>query len=197
MKFFCCLILAALAALEPVTAATLYRWKDASGVSRYGYQPPPGVEAIPAEDERRESYPETPDAPSPNCRDLADQHLRLVDQELQRVRAIKAGLGPDYELSPAAKQALIFDLLAHRAAMVTGRPASEFRTPTTDEIARTRTRLQDENMRLRDELKEREAMLDAQQGRLDRTRREADLARHGPHFYGPGYYPWAPYPVRR
>ncbi|MGZ8243268.1 DUF4124 domain-containing protein [Methylomagnum sp.] len=197
MKLVCALILAAFAALEPVTAATLYRWQDASGVSRYGYQPPPGVEAVPADEERRELYPEAEKAPPPHCRDLAEQHLKLVDQELQRVRAMQAGLGPEYEVSPAAKQALIFDLLAHRAALVTGRPASEFRTPTSDEIERAKSRLQGENVKLRNELKQREATLDVQQSRLNRARREAESARHGPHFYGPGYYPWVPVPVRR
>lgn len=197
MKPVLALILAALTALEPATAATLYRWKDASGVSRYGYQPPPGVEAAPAEEERRELYPETEKAPPPNCRDLAEQHLKLVDQELQRVRAMRAGLGPEFELSPAAKQVLIFDLLAHRAALVTGRPAGEFRTPTSDEIERAKSRLQGENLRLQNELKQKEATLDVQQNRLNRVKREADAARHGPNFYGPGYYPWVPVPVRR
>lgn len=197
MKFVHALTLAALTALESATAATLYRWRDASGVSRYGYQPPPGVEAAPAEEQRRELYPETGNAPPPPCRDLAEQHLKLVDQELQRVRAMEAGLGPAYEVSPAAKQALIFDLLAHRAALVTGRPASEFRTPTRDEIERSKSRLQGENARLQNELKQKEAALEAQQNRLNRARREAETARHEPHFYGPGYYPWVPVPVRK
>jgi ribosomal protein L29 len=198
MKCLYALMFALLAALEPAGAATLYRWTDASGVARYGYQPPPGVEAEPAEEERRELY-EAPNAPPVQCRDLADQHVALVDKEIARVRAMKAGLGSEFELTPAAKQELILDLLAHRAALITGRTAAEFRTPTSDELLRASARLQGENMKLRNQVKSQEATIDVQQNRLKQARRELAAERYLLHPWGPGYYSWplAPFPIRR
>jgi hypothetical protein len=198
MKILCALLIACLAMAEPAAAATLYRWKDASGTIRYGYQPPSGVEVEPAEEERRELYGEK--APPVKCRDLAEQHLKLIDRELERVKALRAGLGPEYEITPATRQELILDLLAHRAALITGRTAAEFRTPTRDEIERDKSRLQGENTKLRNELKSQEATLDAQQNRLNQARREVNSVRRLLYPWGPGYYPWpagVPYPIHR
>lgn len=184
MKTTLPLLLALLPLLQPAAAATLYRWTDASGTPRYGYQPPPGVEVAPADEERREVYEKGPEL---KCRDLAEQHLALIDKEIARVRAIETGLGPEFELSPAAQQELVMDLLAHRAALLTGRPASEFRSPSADEVRRERQRLQGENAKLTDELKSQQATLDAQQKRLERARREANRP------WVPGYgYPGLP-----
>jgi hypothetical protein len=198
MKPLWVLFFVLLAALQPAAAATLYRWTDASGTPRYGYQPPPGVEAVPAEAERRDLYE---NAPPVACRDLAEQHLKLIDTEIARIKAMPAGLGPDYEFSPAAKQELILDLLAHRAAVLTGRKAAEFRTPTLEELEQMKSRLQSENAKMRDELSSREAIIDAQKNRLERTRREADYARHMYRPLGPAPYAWppgaVPYPAGR
>lgn len=183
--------------VQPAAAATLYRWTDASGTHRYGYQPPPGVQAVPAEEERREVYGKGPEV---NCRALADRHLALIDREIARVKAMKTGLGPKFELSPAAQQALILDLLAHRSALLTGRPASEFRTPTVDEILRSKSQLQGENARLRNEVQAKEATLDAQQKRLDQARRKLRQPVVPGYYYYPGVpgLPIAPLPpVRR
>jgi hypothetical protein len=160
--------------LQPAAAATLYRWTDASGTPRYGYQPPPDVEAMPAEEERRDLYE---NAPPIACRNLAEQHLKLIDAEIARIKAMPAGLGPAYEFSPAAKQELILDLLAHRSAVLTGRKAAEFRSPTLEELERMKSRLQSENAKMRHELISREATIDAQKSRLERARREVDYAR--------------------
>lgn len=198
MKYCHALLFALFAVLEPAGAATLYRWTDASGVARYGYQPPPGEAAAPAEEERREIY-EAPKAPPVLCRDLADQHVALIDREIARVRAMKAGLGSEFELTPAARQELILDLLAHRAAMITGRTATEFRTPTSDELLRAGARLQGENLKLRNQVKAQEAAIDVQQSRLKQARRELAAERFLPRPWGPGYYAWplAPFPIRR
>jgi hypothetical protein len=190
MKFLCALLIALLAAVEPTASATLYRWTDASGTTRYGYQPPPGVEAEPADEERRELYQDN--GPPVNCRALAEQHLRLIDKEIERVKAMKAGLGPEYEISPAARQELIFDLLAHRAALITGRTAAEFRSPTREDIERAKSRLQGENAKLRSELTAQETFISAQQNRLNRARREVHTARQLLYPWGPPYYPWLP-----
>lgn len=168
MRQFGILLLVLLAAGEPATAATLYLWTDASGTTRYGYQPPPGAAATPAETERLDLYGK---GPPPACPALAEQHLRLIDAEIARTRGLAAGLGPGYELSPAAKQALILDLLAHRAAVLTGRRADEFRSPSSAEMARAKSRLEDENARLRAALQAQDATIDAQKRRLDRARR--------------------------
>jgi hypothetical protein len=200
MKRLYALLPVLLALVQPAEAATLYLWTDASGVTRYGYQPPPGVEVQPAEAERQALY-EAPNAPPVQCRDLAEQHIALIDREITRVKAMKAGLGPDFELTPAARQELILDLLAHRAALITGRTATEFRSPTSDELLRVKSRLQGENMKLQNQVKSQEATIDLQQNRLKQAKREIAAGRMMLHPYGPGYYPWPatvlPVPIRR
>lgn len=187
------------AAASSAPAATLYRWTDASGTVRYGHRPPPGVAAQPADEERRNLY-QTGSPPA--CRDLYEQHLKLIDAELARAQSERTGLGAEYSLSPAAKQELILDLLAHRAALLTGRRASDFRAPTFEEIQRTQSQLRDENAKMRQELKSQEVTIEAQRNRLNRARREAALARM-PYPILPGYYyyPWGwsyfPPPVKR
>lgn len=162
-----------LALATPATAATLYRWTDASGTVRYGYQPPSGVEALPADAERHALYEPAP----PACPDLARQHLALIDREIERVKALKTGLGPEYDISPAAGQALMLDLLAHRAALLTGRSPAEFRAPTFDESARAQNRLYSENLKMRGEIAARDAALDAQARQLRQARHDAHVIR--------------------
>lgn len=194
------LLLAVAALATPALAATLYRWTDASGITRFGYQPPPGVTAVPAEEDRQALYQE-PAAPPIRCEDLAREHLAVIDREIARVKAMPAGLGPEFELTPAARQQLVLDLLAHRAALITGRSAEEFRTLSPAEIQRNQARLQTENMQLQNQLRSSETALATQQNRLDRTRRELAVERVMPHLYGPGYLPWPatvlPVPIRR
>lgn len=173
-------------------AATLYRWQDASGVVRYGYQPPAGVEAEPAEAERRAIY----DRPEPiRCEQLQRDHLALIDRELARIREMRAGLGPEYAISPPLQQQLILDLLAHRAALISGRPASEFRSPSADELLRSRRQLQADNDRMRAEMETQDATIDRQQAQLNRLRGTPSalpgypLPWYGPGFpMGPGFY---------
>jgi hypothetical protein len=195
-RFYASILL--IAALPSVDAATLYRWTDASGVARYGFQPPAGVEAEPADEERRELY-EAPNAPPVQCQDLARAHLVLLDKEIARVQAMKAGLGPEFELTPSARQDLVLALLAQRAALVSGRPASEFRTPSSDEMLRAEDRLRGENMVLRNQVQTQSATIDAQGRRIQQQKGQIEWDRFMFRPWGPGYYPWpiAPIPLRR
>ena len=183
------LLVIGLTAAEIADAGTLYRWTDASGTTRFGYQPPAGVEAEVAEEERREVY----DQPVPiRCEDLASQHIALIDREVARIREMRTGLGPEFQLTPTTQQQLILDLLAHRAAMITGRPSSEFRSPSGDELLRSRNELQSQNAQLKAGLAGQEQVIDAQQAQLERARRKM---RYVPPFmnpwYGPGFIePW-------
>jgi hypothetical protein len=166
----------------PAAAATLYRWTDASGTVRYGHQPPPGVEVVPAEEEARELSEAVPPVA---CRDLAEQHLRLVDQEIARVKNLPAGLGPEYEFSPAVKQELILDLYAHRAALLTGRDAAEFRSPGSGDIARLKSRYDLEKRQLESALKAREETIEAQRRRLEEEHRLVNHFRNLIHPHPP------------
>lgn len=176
-----CLLIANV--LGPAGAATLYRWTDNSGTVRYGYHPPPGMNAAPADDVQRNLYDGPIDAV---CRNLSKEHLRLIDREMERIKKLPAGLGPEYELTPAAKQELILDLLAHRAALLSGRKASEFRSPSGQEMERIRERHEEEKKRLQQTLQAKDATIRMQQDKLDRTRRKYEAARH---------YLNAPYPL--
>lgn len=176
-----CLLIANV--LGPAGAATLYRWTDNSGTVRYGFHPPPGMDAAPAEDVQRNLYDGPIDAV---CRNLTKDHLRRIDREMERIKKMPAGLGPEYELTPAAKQELILDLLAHRAALLSGRKASEFRSPGGQEMERLKERHEEEKNRLQQALQSRDATIRIQQDKLERTRRKYEAARH---------YLDAPYPL--
>jgi hypothetical protein len=162
------------AVLAPAEATTLYRWADNSGTVRYGYHPPAGMNAAPAEDEQRNLYKDPIDAVCPT---LAKEHLRRIDQEMDRIKKLPAGLGPEYEFTPAAKQELILDLLAHRAALLSGRKASEFRSPSGQEMERLKKKYQQEKARLQQALDSQENTIQAQQNQLKRERRKADTVR--------------------
>lgn len=153
----------------PASAATLYRWTDNSGSVRYGYRPPAGMNAAPAEDEQRRLYGGPVDAICPN---LVKDHLRRIDSEMERIEAIPAGLGPEYEFTPAAKQELLLDLLAHRAALLSGRKASDFRSPSGQEMERLKERYQEEKNRLQKTLESKSETIRAQQERLKQERRK-------------------------
>jgi hypothetical protein len=182
------LLCARLCAPLGAEAATLYRWIDASGTARYGYQPPSGVAAEPAEAEQRELSANPP----ASCRELTERHLALIDREIARIKALKTGYGPEYELTPAAGQELLLDLYAHRAALLTGRPAADFRAPTFAEAERAKSRLQSENAKMRNALESQQAALDAQSSQLKRARREADSAWRWLRPWGRGRRPVVP-----
>lgn len=186
MRYPALLLIALLAAIPPASAATLYRWTDASGTMRYGHQPPPGSDAQPTA--------QTEGAAPSACHDLAEQHLALIDREIQRVAAAKTGLGPEFDYTPTAQQSLLLDLYAHRAALVTGRPATEFRAPSLEDAERAKARLQAENLKMRGALSAQEADLDATARQLSRARHDASFARRMNPLLWPGYalgpWPW-------
>ncbi len=188
MRYPALLLIALLASIPPASAATLYRWTDASGTVRYGHQPPPGSDAQPAE--------QAEGAAPISCRDLAEQHLALIDREIQRVKAAKAGLGPEFDYTPSTQQSLLLDLYAHRAALVTGRAAAEFRAPSLEEAERAKARLQAENLKMRGALNAQEADLDAQSRQLSQARHDADFARRTNPLLWPGYALWPRYGFR-
>lgn len=158
----------------PAAAGTLYRWTDASGEVRYGYQPPPGVEVQTAATEWREQHAGTA---QPACPDLAQEHLRKIDRELARVQALPAGLGPEYEFTPAARQELVLDLLAHRAALVTGRRAEEFRAPTMAQLREMKDRFEKQKRGMEAALRQQGEAIEAQTRRLARKHKDASYAR--------------------
>ncbi|ADJ28318.1 DUF4124 domain-containing protein [Nitrosococcus watsonii] len=159
--------------LQPATAATLYRWTDASDIVRYGYQPPLGVQAVPAKEVQRALKRR---GPSVNCQTLVAEHLRLIDQEIARIKALPAGLGLAYELTPAVKRELILDLLAHRAALVTGRNASDFRSPKRTELDQLRAQYEQEKSQLLETLENQEAKIRVQREQIEQERRWAGRA---------------------
>ncbi|ROR35086.1 DUF4124 domain-containing protein [Inmirania thermothiophila] len=59
------LVLAAVLALPPAMAATVYRWTDDEGVVHYGAAPPPGREATPLQLGRGPAPPPRPPAAPP------------------------------------------------------------------------------------------------------------------------------------
>ncbi|MGX2041693.1 DUF4124 domain-containing protein [Methylocaldum sp. MU1018] len=188
----CILFVSLVVSLEAAGASTLYRWTDNSGTVRYGYNPPAGMNAAPAEEAQRELYKGPIDAV---CRTLAKEHLRRIDREIERVKAMPAGLGPKYEFTPAAKQELILDLLAHRAALLTGRKASEFRSPSGQEMEQLKEKYQQEKARLQETLTSKDETIQAQQNQLKRERRKADFLYAPYPLMAPGIidcYPVAP-----
>lgn len=161
--YYCIWLIILFVALSSAAAETLYRWIDTSGVVRYGYQPPMGIQAMPAEEEHRELMKYTP---SVKCQKLAAEHLRLIDKEIARIKAIPAGLGLAYKLTPAVKRELILDLLAHRAALITGRNASDFRLPRQYKLDRLLAHYEQEKTQLQETIKKQEAMIRAQRHQI-------------------------------
>ncbi|ADE15184.1 conserved hypothetical protein [Nitrosococcus halophilus Nc 4] len=161
--------------LPSVAAETLYRWTDASGTARYGYQPPLGIQAVPAAEVQRELMRREPPV---SCPELEIEHLHLINKEISRVKAMPAGLGLDYELTPAAKRELILDLLAHRAALITGRSALDFHSSKNYEFDHLRAQYEQEKTRLLETLEDQESMLRAQRIQIERERRRAEAALH-------------------
>jgi hypothetical protein len=146
-------------------SGTLYRWTDASGQVRYGYQPPPGIEAESAESAWNDQYGGDS---QPACPTLVREHLQRIDQELERIRSLPDGLGPEYEFTPTVKQELLLDLLAHRAALVTGRRAEEFRAPARAQMREMKNRYEMQKRQMETELREQGNTIESQRATIRR-----------------------------
>jgi hypothetical protein len=148
-------------------AATLYEWKDASGETRYGYRPPPGVVGTVVGQRAREAGPSKP----VDCKQLQEEHIRLIDKEIARLRSLPVGLGPQFEFTAESRQRFVNDLLAHRAAFLTGRSSEEFSPPDSKRQINE----------LKDQYGKDKALLmqdlEAQARQLDRDRRELERQR--------------------
>ena len=164
--------LALLACLAPAAAATLYQWTDPSGATRYGYRPPPGVVGSVVGEKRRPAA--EPDKPV-NCRELQDEHLRLLDKEIARLRSLPTGLGVEFEFTAEAKQRFINDLLAQRAALVTGRAAQEFAAADNKrDLGDLKAKYNQDKAQLLQDLEAQARQLQQQRIELERQRREND-----------------------
>ena len=150
------------------TAATLYQWTDGSGETRFGYRPPQGVVGVVAGEKERQQQT----AANPvNCRELQQEHLRLVDQEIARVKDLQAGFGPHFDYTPEAKQRFINDLLILRTALVTGRPSSEFAKPDNRrQLTDLKQKYQKDKTQLVDELQTQAVEIQQQRKALERER---------------------------
>jgi len=65
--------------------APIYRWKDASGLTNYGTQPPPGVEAVPIGDRGTVSVVPPPPWLTPEA--LEERAKRERDEQISRLRS--------------------------------------------------------------------------------------------------------------
>lgn len=176
-----------LALLAPacVWAATLYEWVDADGETRYGYRPPPGVVGTVVGERARQ--PRDPDAPV-NCKALQDGHLRLIDKEIARLRDVPVGLGPGFEFTAEARQRFINDLLAHRAALLTGRAPEEFAAPENRrELNDLKAKFDKDRAKLTDELESQARQLRQERIELERQRRENEFIIQRYRALHPGY----------
>lgn len=154
-------------------AATLYEWTDASGETRYGYRPPPGVVGTVVADKSK--LARAAEAPV-NCLALQEEHLRLIDKEIARLRELPVGMGAGFEFTAEARQRFINDLLAHRAALLTGRPPEEFTAPDKRrEINSLKEKYQKDKAQLVDDLESQARQLQQERIELDRQRRENAL----------------------
>jgi len=154
-------------------AATLYQWTDPDGETRYGYRPPPGVVGtVVGEKLRPPGQAEEPDKPA-NCRALQDEHLRLIDKEIARLRSLRTGLGAEFEFTAEAKQRFINDLLAHRAALITGRAPEEFAAPDNKrQLVDLNAKYAKDKTQLMEDLDAQRRQLQQQRNELERERRE-------------------------
>lgn len=162
------LLLFTLLSAATAHAATLYQWVDSAGETRYGYRPPPGVIGTVVGERARQLQG---DPPPVNCKALQDEHLRLIDREIARLRDISVGTGPQYEFTAEGRQRFINDLLAHRAALLTGRSAQEFSAPDTRrELNDLQTKYQQDRAKMQDELEDQARKLKQDREELDRQR---------------------------
>jgi len=176
-----------LALLVPgvVRAATLYEWVDEAGETRYGYRPPPGVVGTVVGE--RKWQPRDSDAPV-NCKALQDEHLRLIDKEIGRLRDVPVGLGPGFEFTAEARQRFVNDLLAHRAALLTGRSPEEFAAPDKQrEITNLKDKFKKDKAKLTEELEFQARQLRQERIEVERQRQENELILQRNRALYPGY----------
>ncbi|MDD5035168.1 MAG: hypothetical protein PHE55_10445, partial [Methylococcaceae bacterium] len=107
-------------------------------------------------------------------RELLEPHIRLIDKEIARLKAMAAGLGSEFEFTPEGKQRLINDLLAHRAALISGRPAAEF-TAQTRQLGHLQGQYERTIEQLRNNLEDQAVQIRQQQQQLERQRRDHEL----------------------
>ncbi len=178
------LLLACLAPALP-RAATLYEWVDKAGETHYGYRPPPGVVGTIVGEKLRN--PQPPENPI-NCRDLQEQHLQLIDKEIARLRKLPVGVGPEFEFTAEARQKFINDLLAHRAALLTGRRAEDFSSlDQKREMGDLKEKYKQERAKLQENLENQAQQIKEQRMELERQRRFNRIIQPYP------YYPGMPY----
>ncbi len=178
-----------LAFLAPALACaeTAYEWTDAAGETHYGYRPPQGVVGTPLADEERKLY----STGNPvNCRDLREEHLRLIDKEIARLKKLPVGLGPDFEFTAESRQRFVNELMAHRAALLTGRKAEEFLEPDRKrELSELKQKYLQERARMQESLEEQAQQL-KQQGIEMNRQRQFNRAIYPPYPY---LHPGQPY----
>lgn len=147
--------------------ATVYEWVDASGETHLGYRPPPGV--VGAVVGAKAHQPDEPAA----CRELQEDHLRLIDKEIARLRHLSVGLGAEFEFTAEARQRFINDLLAHRAALITGRAPEAFAPPDNKrQLNDLKEKYKKDQVKLVEDLEEQARQLQRERRELDRQRRE-------------------------
>ncbi len=157
----------------PAMAATVYEWVDPSGETRYGYRPPPGVVGTVVGDKLRQAGEPTRPV---DCRELREEHLRLIDKEIARLRSLPVGLGAEFEFTAEARQRFINDLLAHRAALLTGRAPEAFAPPDNKrQMNDLKETYKKDKAQLIEDLEEQARQLQRERRELDRQRRENEF----------------------
>lgn len=166
-------------------AATLYQWVDKSGETRFGYRPPPGVVGTVVGEKLR---PSGQVASPVNCRELQQENLRLVDQEIDRVKNLSAGFGTHYEFTPEAKQRFINDLLILRSALVTGRPSEDFAVPDNkQQLTELQQKYQKDKTQLADEVQTQAQQIQQQRRDIERQREENQFYMQRFWIFRPGF----------
>lgn len=171
-------------ALAP--AGTLYQWQDEAGETRFGPRPPPGVVGSVVGEKLN---PAAEASGNGNCRALQDEHLHMIDKEIARLRELPTGLGAEYEFTAEAKQRFVNELLAHRAAFLTGKAAETFLTPDkTREFNALKAKLSHDKAQLLEELQQQAQQIQQQRAELERQRRENLLLNQRPRGAVPGWH---------
>ncbi|MFM8332305.1 MAG: DUF4124 domain-containing protein [Candidatus Methylumidiphilus sp.] len=168
-------------------AATLYQWTDADGETRFGSRPPPGVVGTIVGEKLRQTGGETAKSAA-DCRALQDEHLRLIDKEIARLRGVATGVGAEYEFTAEAKQRFINDLLAHRAAFLTGKAPETFAAPDQKrELNELKAKYGKDKAQLEDDLEQQARQIRQEQMELERQRRANALMMQPYRFVPPGW----------
>jgi hypothetical protein len=148
-----------------VTAATLYEWKEANGETHYGYRPPPGVIGTVVGEKLRQT--------TPTCKELQEEHLRLIDQEIARLRKLPVGAG--FEFTAETRQRFINDLLVQRAALITGRAPESFAPSQPRQVNELNERYQRDRAKLVEDLEAQARQLQRERQAFEQQRREQEI----------------------